>query len=341
MGSATLALKLDFAEAQSVFDKLNKSYRLVAPVEKEGRGRFSGSGIVTYDEVQSFEQIEFRKQTFFSAKSAVFPIRETLFTIDKDTLKEQALNMKPTIIFLRSCDIHAMQVIDIHFLQDSKKQDYYYKQRRDKVRVFLIECPQSFENCYCVSLGTNKTDDYAVFIRRTNEGYEALVRDARMKEFFPQGIGSVEEPQFAERNPRTVTIPKEIPRSAFENEMWKEYSQRCIACGRCNTSCPTCTCFTIQDVSNAGPSVLERRRIWSSCHANKFSLLAGGHDFRAEFGDRMRYKTSHKISDFNKRNGRQMCVGCGRCDDACPEYISMFKCIDKINKIMEGPQGNG
>ncbi|MFQ5680872.1 MAG: hypothetical protein ACE5GG_02305 [Candidatus Omnitrophota bacterium] len=22
-----------------------------------------------------------------------------------------------------------------------------------------------------------------------------------------------------------------------------------------------------------------------------------------------------------------MCVGCGRCEDACPEYISMFKCV--------------
>lgn len=79
--------------------------------------------------------------------------------------------------------------------------------------------------------------------------------------------------------------------------------------------------------------VKERRRIWSSCHVKKFSLLAGNHDFREEYGDRMRYKTLHKISDFKKRHGKQMCTGCGRCDDVCPVYISMFKCVDKINTI--------
>lgn len=342
MNAEVNTLKLNSKEAQSVFDRLSKFYRVVAPVEKDGQGRFSDTSIVTYDEIQGFDQIEFHKQTFFSAKSELFPIRETLFAIDnKDVLREHDFSMNPTIIFLRSCDIHAMQVIDMHFLKDSAKEDSYYKRRREKVKFFLIECPQSFENCYCVSLGTNKTDDYAVFIRRTKEGYEALVKDAQMKEFFSQAADSVEGPRFAECNPRGITIPKDIPTSVFENDMWKEYSQRCIACGRCNTSCPTCTCFTLQDVSNKESSSIERRRIWSSCHVDKFSLLAGGHDLRVEFADRMRYKTLHKISDFNQRNGCQMCVGCGRCDDVCPEYISMFKYIDKINKIMKDIQGNG
>ena len=30
-----------------------------------------------------------------------------------------------------------------------------------------------------------------------------------------------------------------------------------------------------------------------------------------------------------------MCTGCGRCDDACPEYISFSNCINKLNKAME------
>ena len=47
----------------------------------------------------------------------------------------------------------------------------------------------------------------------------------------------------------------------------------------------------------------------------------------------MRYKVLHKVSDFKKRFGFHMCVGCGRCDDVCPEYISMAKCVDVINKI--------
>lgn len=30
--------------------------------------------------------------------------------------------------------------------------------------------------------------------------------------------------------------------------MWDEYDARCIACGKCNFVCPTCTCFTMQDI---------------------------------------------------------------------------------------------
>ena len=341
MEPKSYTIKLNPKEAHSVFDKLTQSYRVVAPVKRDGKGRFSDTALVTYDEVKNIEQIVFDKQTYFSAKSEVFPIRETLFTIQEGVLKEQRLDVKPAIIFLRSCDIHAMQVMDIHFLKDSGKQDCYYKERREKIKFFLIECSQSFENCYCVSMGTNKTDDYSVFMRRTEEGYEAEVKDVDLRGFFHQRVDSIECPRFVEYNRRSVNIPEHIPNQIFEDDLWKEYSQRCIACGRCNTSCPTCACFTVQEVSTGDPGVMERRRIWSSCHVNKFALIAGGHDFRVEFGDRMRYKTLHKIRDFRVRAGRQMCIGCGRCDDVCPEYISMFKCVDKINQIIKDTENNG
>ena len=46
----------------------------------------------------------------------------------------------------------------------------------------------------------------------------------------------------------------------------------------------------------------------------------------------MRFKVLHKISDFKKRFGYQMCVGCGRCDDVCPEYISFTNIIKKVSR---------
>lgn len=29
-----------------------------------------------------------------------------------------------------------------------------------------------------------------------------------------------------------------------------------------------------------------------------------------------------------------MCVGCGRCDDACPQYISLSECIEKVADVV-------
>jgi anaerobic sulfite reductase subunit A len=49
----------------------------------------------------------------------------------------------------------------------------------------------------------------------------------------------------------------------------------------------------------------------------------------------MRFKVLHKIYDYHKRFGEHMCVGCGRCDDNCPEYISYSGCISRVNQVIQ------
>ena len=83
-----------------------------------------------------------------------------------------------------------------------------------------------------------------------------------------------------------------------------------------------------RDNANVG----ERRRVWASCQIDGYTEMAGGHGFRKNQGDRMRFKVMHKIYDFEKRFGYPMCVGCGRCDDVCPEYISYSNCVNRLAK---------
>lgn len=92
-----------------------------------------------------------------------------------------------------------------------------------------------------------------------------------------------------------------------------------------------CKIFSIKENQNVG----ERRRVWASCQVDGFTDIAGGHSFRNSKVDRLRFKAMHKIYDFNKRFGYQMCVGCGRCDDNCPQYISFSTTIDKINEFLK------
>ena len=262
-----------------------------------------------------------------------------MFSFERDTCDEVGTNASATIVFLRACDIHALGVLDAIFLEQDKP-DCYYARRREKLICFLLECPESLDECFCVSMGTNKTTDYSAFIRQTAQGYEVQVLDDRFEHYFLHGAKARVEPRFAREDPVPVSIPTQIHASLFTNTLWEEYSQRCIACGRCNTSCPTCTCFTVQDIPDKeDPDRATRQRIWSSCQVKRFSLLAGNHDFRIAKGDRMRYKVLHKICDFAKRFGVSMCVGCGRCEEACPEYISMRKCINKIMTIHQSTMG--
>lgn len=342
-------------EGKVIFESLNKHYTIIAPVEKPGKGRFSDTALLTYEAIHSFDEIEFFKKTVFSAKSALLPIREALLGFQNNKIEEADIEIHPTIIFLRSCDIQAIKVMDTHFLNDAKFEDFYYKRRRQKVKFFLIECEKPFENCFCVSLGTNKTDNYSAFMRKTDSGYEIQIKDKELEVDFAHNVEDVLGPRFAKQDTYSVKIPEDINVSIFEDDIWKEYTLRCIGCGRCTVSCPTCSCFSVQDILRPEGSGLpsnrqshsedkaggERKRIWSSCQVKKFSLLAGSHDFRLKEGDRLRYRVLHKIYDFRKRHGINMCIGCGRCDDVCPEYISMFKCIEKINHIMEARSISG
>jgi anaerobic sulfite reductase subunit A len=66
-----------------------------------------------------------------------------------------------------------------------------------------------------------------------------------------------------------------------------------------------------------------------------FTDMAGGISFRKDNGSRMRFKVLHKIYDYKKRFGEHMCVGCGRCDDNCPEYISYSGCINRLNQVIQ------
>ena len=140
-------------------------------------------------------------------------------------------------------------------------------------------------------------------------------------------------PDYVTENIEKVTLPKNLSNESFTKEIWKEYGDRCIKCGRCDFVCPTCTCFTMQDIfykDNA--KVGERRRVWASCQIDGYTDMAGGHGFRKSQGDRMRFKVMHKIYDYEKRFGYPMCVGCGRCDDVCPEYISYSNCVNRLAK---------
>jgi anaerobic sulfite reductase subunit A len=255
-----------------------------------------------------------------------------MFKVSGNNLNESTYDEKTTLVFVRACDVHAIEVMDAHYLTGSQP-DIYYQRRRAKTKIVLLECPQPFEHCYCLSMGTAQTDNYAAFIRPKGDHFEWIIQDEKLLPLFPFAPAPVEGHKPVPFNHRQVTPLDKIDKSIFDHEMWKEYTRRCIACGRCNTSCPTCTCFSVWDVKTETGT--ERERIWSACHVKKFGLLAGNHDFRTKNGERMRYKTLHKVYDFKKRTGRHMCIGCGRCDLVCPEYISMFRSIDKMNAVLK------
>ncbi len=327
-------------EAFNVYlEELSHSYRIFAPVVRKGKGKFAETDVVGYGEVSTLEEIELNKKSYFSPKEIFYPIRETLFRFENNEAKVPPIDEKPMIIMLRPCDLNGIRRLDTIFLKNGKEIDFYYQRRRALVKFMMIECAEGFESCFCVSMNSNIASDYDGALRFEPDGVSVKIVDKDLETNSIRQASEIDfELKFVQENKVKVTIPpvEKVTKDTFKHDIWVEYAGRCIACGRCNTSCITCSCYTMQDVTLSDDKMSgERRRVWAGCHVDGFTDMAGGHRFRDNKGERMRFKTMHKVNDFYKRFDEHMCVGCGRCDDVCPEYIAFSKCISKLNQIVE------
>lgn len=316
---------------------LASEYNIYAPKRFIGGGTYSDTDRIRYGEVKSVEEIVFDVKSEFSYKEILTPISQTLFYFTEDEVKEADGPTKGAIVFLRSCDLHAVKRMDDIYLRNGF-EDFYYKRIREKTKFILIGCKEAFESCFCVDMGTNTCTNYDAFV---NVKGDMVYLDGTFTDLLARMEEAVEvtvSPDFVTETKTRVHIPENLSLDVMDSSMWNEYNERCIACGRCNFVCPTCTCFTMQDVFYEGSDQKktgERRRVWASCQVNGYTDMAGGHSFRGDKGQRMRFKVMHKVHDYKKRFGYHMCVGCGRCDDICPEYISFSACINKLSDAMQ------
>lgn len=336
---------MDKSQFGALFSELGSAYTICGPRRFAGKGRFSNTDLIKYAPLGSPEELELAEKSSLSPKSLVFPPDETIFHFNENEFSEPNLNCnRDIIVLLRACDINGFSRLDRMFLENGGKPDFYYQRRRRRLIFFLIECRESFENCFCVSMQTNITDNFAVALRFDAQQVLAQVKDERFRAFFAgHGQAGSFSPEFVTRNQKHVELPKvdNMPAEMFTHKLWEEYDSRCIACGRCNTSCITCSCFSTIDLFYADSRQCgERRRVWDGCHLDGFTDMAGGHSFRKNKGERMRFKTFHKVYDYRRRFGVEMCVGCGRCDDVCPEYISFSHCINKLTQAVKGGDRN-
>lgn len=316
-----------------IFATLSETYRIYAPVK---RGKF-----IRYGEVKSVEQVVWNEKSHFSPKEVFYPIVQTLLYFSENDVRESEVDDKPAIILLRPCDSNGIHRLDTVFMENGGHADNYYQRLREKVKFFLMECPESFETCFCVSMGSNATDDYSVALRVNDDGVFVEVKDEAFAAVFGGEAACDFTPAFVTENQRKVNVPVITDRAMVKDihalEMWREFDDNCIGCGGCNTVCITCSCFDTTDIIyNETSRDGERRRVWSSCMLNDYSTVAGGHNVRAKAGDRMRFKAMHKLYDYNARFGKgNMCVGCGRCDMRCPKDIHFSETIDKLAAAVE------
>lgn len=316
----------------AIFAKLSEAYDIFAPKVFELEACFSDQDNIRYGKITSLDEMEWNKKSEYSFKEALLAVQQNLFYFTEDQVTVPKISDKGILIFLRSCDLHAVKRLDQIYL-DNGPEDFYYKRLREKAKFILMGCTETCQSGFCVSMGTNRADNYDMYVKVDGDQVTVDCKDAELAAYFAGAEAAEVTPDYVTENKEKVTLPKNLSNESFQNPIWQEVGSRCIGCGRCNFVCPTCTCYTMQDIYyQENAKVGERRRVWASCQVDGYTEMAGGHGFRKSQGERLRFKVMHKIYDFEKRFGYPMCVGCGRCDDVCPEYISYSHLVNRLAK---------
>jgi sulfhydrogenase subunit beta (sulfur reductase) len=250
-------------------------------------------------------------------------------------LEEGAQPPRYAFIGVRSCELHAMAILD---------------RVRPGPRPFVVavQCGQAGGTCFCVSMGTGPTADSGYDLALTEvleDGRHYFVADAGT----PEGQAVLDElPTEAAREDDERAAARAHARAAaqmgremdttgirellfanLEHPRWDEVAERCLTCGNCTMVCPTCFCTTVEDVTDLAGETVERHERWDSCFTIDYSHMHGG-SVRGTARSRYRQWMTHKLASWIDQFGTSGCVGCGRCITWCPVGIDITEEVAAI-----------
>jgi len=276
-----------------------------------------------------------------SIKEFVFPRHEILYGYKFKgkgvILEEMDLQVPEQLILAaRPCDAAALPILDPVFNWDFK--DEFYNRRRQATTVVTLACGKYDDYCFCTSVGlgpaAEKGSD-AILIPLGNDRFEVRTLTNRGKALFQGKTQTTAETGTASEGPSVKFSPgtvAEFLSTHFEDPLWQEQTLRCLGCGACAFTCPTCHCFDIVDEGNAAGGV--RVKNWDACQFPLFTLHASGHNPRTSQPHRQRQRILHKFLIYPEKFEEVLCTGCGNCTRNCPASLGVLSVVEAIGQTV-------
>ncbi len=300
-----------------------------------------GMGSVAYEKVENADDVVLDyPRALLSIKKYFLPQRETLlrYQLDDNSFEKPKIEPLNAIFFgVHNYDLRAVFKLDYNFSNQNPEKNYL-ERRKDAIFVGTSYDPDNFHFSQSVGLDPHITDGFDMFLHKTDEGY-VLEVVTKIGEELLKGFGTISE--FQGEYPKNESFKaslyapqsklKEVFANSYDNPIWKEMAEKCVGCGTCNLTCPTCFCFNVED--NVGITLEDgsRDRHLDGCMLRGFTEVAGGEIFRDELAARMRHRIYRKFKYISDITNEPWCVGCGRCTIFCPAGISI---VDIVNRLV-------
>jgi ferredoxin len=322
---------------------LEDRLEVVAPVTSDGVTRFqsiSDPGAIDLDAgvpTKSLRQ-EFTPET------------ETLFEYkvsgQSAEIEEPRRPEKDRLIFgARACDAAGLKYVDAVYSMVEPRDEPYFD-RREHTLIAGLFCTNPAWSCFCTEVNDFLTHPIEMDLYFTDLGDrmyvealtpkgEELVTGSYFNAATDADTKALEEvrKQALEKLPARANHEEACLTYDWDHPVWSKLSDKCVGCGICAFSCPTCHCFDIQEYPKGSRGC--RFRCWDTCQFEKFTLMGHGHNPRPSKKERTRQRVFHKFKYSIERYKMLGCVGCGRCVAACPVNIDIRQVIHELESGTE------
>ena len=337
--------KLSKPDFKKFVDGLLSSGRMVMGVQAKGE-RFA------FDVLKSAGDLRLDYDvTLLPPKKFLLPQVETLLTYTlPDRYKSQYEDGQMILLGVHPYDMVAINQMDILFSQD--EYDTHYMRRRNNMTIIACDVATPSKNVFAASMGAETVHEgYDILLTDIGSAYVVEAATDKGRSLVKGAAGLAEasardqaarkavwDKNKVELNKHPLKCkPSDIPgllEKAYNHPVWEEKARTCFSCGSCNTTCPTCYCFDVQDDVSWDRTTGRRYRAWDGCLLENFATVAGNHNFRKVRADRFRHRLYRKGKYVPaKIGGRIACVGCGRCVGACIPDIANPVAI--YNRLVE------